>query len=257
MNIFGVYSKYYNLLYNEKNYQTEAEFVDTIIRKYAEVAKTLLDLGCGTGRHDINLVSKYTITGVDRSPEMLAYAQQLAEKETNRKESSKIVFQQGDIRKIYLDQQFDGIISLFHVMSYLNSNTDIKDVFHTVKTHLKLKGVFVFDFWYGPAVLTEKPSIRIKRMEDDDIRITRVAEPVLHPNDNIVDVNYTIFTVDKKTKKTQELKETHRMRYLFLPEIKMFLSEAGFEIYESGEWLTGGEPGLETWNAYCAVGVGK
>jgi SAM-dependent methyltransferase len=257
MNIFGSYSKYYNLLYNEKNYRTEAEFVDTIISKYANAAKTLLDLGCGTGRHDINLVSKYTITGVDRSPEMLTYAKELAEKKTNRKESSKLVFLQGDIRKICLDQQFDCIISLFHVMSYLNSNNDIKDVLKTVKFHLNPKGVFVFDFWYGPAVLTKKPSIRVKRMEDDDTRITRVAEPVIYPNDNIVDVNYTILALDKKTKMTQELKETHRMRYLFLPEIKMLLSEAGFEIYEFGEWLTGGETGLRTWNAYCAVGVGK
>lgn len=257
MNIFGVYSQYYDLLYDEKNYKTEAEFVNAAIRKYNSEAKSLLDLGCGTGRHCINLVSNYSVTGVDRSSEMLSSAKQVVAKEINQKDSSKISFHREDIRKLRLDQKFDGIISLFHVMSYLTDNADIKNALLTVKHHLAPNGVFIFDFWYGPAVLTEKPAIRVKRMENDEIKVTRVAEPVIHPNENIVDVNYTIFALDKKTKEAQELKETHRMRYLFLPELKLFLSEAGFKIFEIGEWLTCNKPGFETWNVYCVVGFIK
>ena len=90
-------------------------------------------------------------------------------------------------------------------------------------------------------------------MEDENIKVKRVAEPVMHPNDDIVDVNYTLTIFDKQTQKVDELKETHRMRYLFMPEIKMILDGAGLEICEAGEWLTAKNPGLDTWSVYCVV----
>jgi SAM-dependent methyltransferase len=257
MNVFGLYSQYYNLLYKEKDYQSEADFVDTLIRKYNKDAKTLLDLGCGTGKHDIALSKKYIVTGIDQSPQMLSIARQNTDAAKLTAESSNITFQQGDIRTICLDKQFDSVISLFHVMSYQTGNDDIRDVFYSVKKHLKSAGVFIFDFWYGPAVLTEKPSIRVKHMEDDAIRCTRVAQPVMHPNDNLVDVNYSLTVTDKQTQKVDELRETHRMRYLFMPEIKIVLAETGFEICEVGEWLTANEPGLDTWSVYCIVKTAK
>jgi SAM-dependent methyltransferase len=253
MSVFGLYSRYYNLLYKEKDYRKEAEFVDKLIQKYAKDAKSLLDFGCGTGRHDIALSKKYTVTGVDQSPQMLSIARRNADAAKPTTGTLNICFQRGDIRQIRLGRQFDGAISLFHVMSYQTGNDDIRDVFHNVKKHLKPAGVFIFDFWYGPAVLTEKPSVRVKDMEDDTIRITRVAQPVMHPNDNIVDVNYLLTVTEKQTQKVDELRETHRMRYLFMPEIKILLDGTGFEMCEFGEWLTAREPGLDTWSVYCVV----
>lgn len=114
-------------------------------------------------------------------------------------------------------------------------------------------GVFIFDCWYGPAVLTDRPVVRIKRLEDDDIEVTRIAEPKIHENKNIVDVNYNIFIKNKATGIAEELKETHRMRYLFKPEIDFLFEQAGFKLVESVEWMTGREPGFDTWGV-CFVG---
>ena len=75
MDVFNLYARYYNLLYKEKDYAGEAEYVHKLIQKYQPGAKSILDLGCGTGRHDILLAEKgYSVTGVDRSEEMLAVA---------------------------------------------------------------------------------------------------------------------------------------------------------------------------------------
>ncbi|MGO8176209.1 SAM-dependent methyltransferase, partial [Rhizobium ruizarguesonis] len=63
----------------------------------------------------------------------------------------------------------------------------------TVSNHLEDGGIFIFDFWYGPAVLWQRPSTRVKRLENDEISVVRVAESVVHDAENIVDVNYTIF----------------------------------------------------------------
>lgn len=250
MSVFGNYARYYDLLYRDKDYAAEAQFVHQLIQSHAPNTKSILELGCGTGNHAVLLAKEgYTIHGVDRSPEMLAKAsdrlsylpQELA---------SRLTFSPGDIREVRLDRQFDAVISLFHVFSYQTTNADLKAAFATVKNHLKPGGIFIFDCWYGPAVLSDRPAVRIKRLEDEEILMTRIAEPVMHPNDNWVDVNYQIFIKDKNSEAVTELKETHRMRYLFKPEVELLLNNIKLETIKCGEWMTSREPDFDTWGVY-------
>jgi SAM-dependent methyltransferase len=104
--------------------------------------------------------------------------------------------------------------------------------------HLKSEGIFVFDFWYGPAVLTDRPAVRVKRLEDEYLSVYRIATPVMHMNENVVDVNYEVLIEDKNTKALDTLKETHRMRYFFLPELEYMLTSAGFSILENLAWMS-------------------
>lgn len=245
MSVFGAYSHYYNLLYQDKDYHGETDYVHGLIRKYHPTTQNILDLGCGTGRHDILLAEKgYRITGVDFSDDMLAVA---------RSASSTLTFHQGDIRTIRLGEKFDAVISLFHVMSYQTTNDDLASSFATVREHLNPGGVFIFDCWYGPAVLSEPPVIRIKRLEDEKISVLRIAEPVMHPNENLVDVNYHVIVRVKTEGKDQDLRETHRMRYLFRPELDFFLRDAGLRIVDEFEWITNKPPGLNTWGVCFVV----
>ena len=140
-------------------------------------------------------------------------------------------------------------------MSYQTRNTDIQQVFVTVKNHLHPGGLFIFDFWYGPAVLTERPAVRVKRMEDNDFKVIRIAEPEMSPNENLVAVHYTTMVINKHTNNSQELRETHRMRYFFIPEIRSFLLQNGFEVCEIAEWLSKSEPGFQSWNVYAAARI--
>jgi hypothetical protein len=96
--------------------------------------------------------------------------------------------------------------------------------------------VFLYDYWYGPAVLTQKPEVRVKRLEDNKIRVTRIAEPVINVNENIVTVNYTVFIEDKTTGLVKQVNESHRMRYLFLPELT-YLHESAFIRQISYPWM--------------------
>ncbi len=252
MSVFGSYSDYYNLLYKDKDYAGETEYVHGLINKYQPNAKNILDLGCGTGRHDILLARRgYEITGIDMSEKMLAAAN--SQLSTSEFKNLNLKFIEGDIRTLRLGRTFDVVTSLFHVMSYQSGNNDLLAALSTVKTHLKPGGIFIFDCWYGPAVLTDRPTMRVKRLEDEKIVVTRIAEPVMHPNDNLVDVNYRVLVLEKATGKVEELKETHRMRYLFLPEIDLLLRKTGMEIIESSEWITGREPGFDTWGVCFVV----
>ncbi|MBD0389278.1 MAG: class I SAM-dependent methyltransferase, partial [Nostoc sp. C3-bin3] len=157
---------------------------------------------------------------------------------------------QGDLRTIRLNRHFDAIISLFHVISYQTTNQDLQATFATAKAHLKPGGVFIFDCWYGPAVLSDRPSVRVKRLEDEEISITRIAEPVMHPTQNLVDVNYQVFIKDQNNGAVEELQETHRMRYLFKPEVDLLFKNFQLEPIECREWMTNSEPGFDTWGVY-------
>jgi SAM-dependent methyltransferase len=241
MSVFGAYSRYYDLLYRDKDYASEAAYVHELIAKHRPGAKTVLDLGCGTGRHAGLLAERgYSLTGVDLSEEMLAVARQAQPTGS---------FFQGDVRSVRLGRTFDVVLSLFHVMSYQTTNADLLAALSTMREHLAPGGLFVFDCWYGPAVLTDRPQTRIKRLEDAAISVTRLAEPVLHPNDNLVDVNYQVFIRDKQTSVVEELRETHTMRYLFAPEVKLLLDSSGLRLTRLCEFMSEREPGFSSWNA--------
>lgn len=40
------------------------------------------------------------------------------------------------------------------------------------------------------------------------------------------------------------------MRYLFKPEVEYFLSQNQMILNQWGEWMTGKEPGFDTWSVY-------
>ena len=238
---FRKYSSYYNLLYHDKDYLSEVEYVEAFLKRYSvSPPQTILDLGCGTGNHDVIFARKgYDVTGIDLSSQMISIAKSRIESETTKWQSKgKLDFQLGDVRDIVLNSEFDSVISLFHVASYQTSNEDLIAYFRTAAKHLSKNGVFVFDFWYGPAVLTDKPSKRTKTFEDDELKIQRTASPLLYTNENVVEVNFEIQVHDKSNDSVELLKEQHHLRYLFLPEIQEFLKESGLEFLTAFEWMS-------------------
>ncbi|UAY50695.1 class I SAM-dependent methyltransferase [Ferruginibacter albus] len=239
------YSRYYDLLYKNKDYKSEAEYIAKLIRSVHPQTKNILELGAGTGNHAAILCNDgFTVTGLERSAEMVAKA-----KEKKIEGFTPVV---GDIQDYSIDQKFDAVISLFHVISYLTSNTALIDCFNTTNSHLNKGGVFIFDVWYTPAVYVQGSETRIKKMEDDDIEITRLAQPEAHYNLNVIDVNYEIIIQDKKTRLAEQYPEKHPMRHFSIPEINLLALLTGFEVIKTEEFLTAANPGENTWGV-CFV----
>ena len=253
MSVFKHYARYYDLLYRDKNYSAESNYIVHHLKKSCPEAQSILDLGCGTGRHDTCLAEAgYRIAGIDLSESMIALAED-RRKEQRPELQDRLSFQVGDIRQIHLDEKFDAVISLFHVISYLPENADIQKTFDNVCRHLRPGGLFLFDFWYGPAVLAQKPEVREKELEDDVIRVQRTACPEMKCDKNQVYVHYDLVIQEKKTSQVQKVNETHPMRYLFLPEIRQFLQDARLKFLFAEEWMTGKPPGPNTWGVCCAA----
>jgi len=247
---FSNYARYYDLLYRDKDYIGETKFIEQLLQLHAPGTQSILELGCGTGIHASLLAkSGYKVCGVDLSAEMLELAE---ERSRNLPPEIELKFKEGDVRTVRVEEKFDAVLSLFHVISYQVTNEDLQAAFRTAKAHLQPGGVFVFDCWYGPTVLSDPPAVRVKRLSDESISVTRIAEPVMYPNDNLVDVNYHVFIKDSEGK-IEEVEETHTMRYLFKPEIDALAEQNGFEVLKFGEWMTDKAAGFDTWGVYFVV----
>lgn len=243
MNNFKDYSRYYDLLYQDKDYNCEVNYIIDIIKNNRPLAKSILNLGCGTGKHDFILAeNKFEITAVDLSQEMIDIAKQTPN-------PYHISFLQDNINNLRLNKKFDVVISLFHVISYQTTNEELFLTFKTVFEHLVPGGLFIFDFWYGPAVLTERPESRKKVVENNSLKITRFSEPTIIPNNNRVDVDFKLVITEKSEQRSFEISEKHNMRYWFKPEIEYILKQIGFKVLKAEQWLTGEELSFNTWYA--------
>jgi hypothetical protein len=141
---------------------------------------------------------------------------------------------------------------LFHVLNYLTSNDDMAAGFSSAIRHTRPGGLFIFDCWYGPAVLTDPPRVAVRRFENDRVRVLRTAEPVMHPSRDVVDVNYEIVVQEKESGLATFIRESHAVRYFFQPELERLLHAQGVEILAAEEWLGAGKPGTNTFAA-CFV----
>jgi SAM-dependent methyltransferase len=246
--LFGRSARYYDSLYSDKDYAAEADYVDALIQRWAPGARSLLDLGCGTGRHAFEFARRgYTVFGVDRSAEMLVRArEQRARLPPGLGE--RLVFAHHDIRGLRLDRAFDCVAALFHVVSYQISNEDVLAAFAAAKAHLRENGLFVFDCWYGPGVFSDPPVRRTKVLRHGEQQLLRIAEPTMHINANLVDVSYQFVVEEGGRAAPSEFGETHRMRYFFAPELALALQMTGFKMAALSEWMSEREPDCQSWN---------
>lgn len=117
----------------------ECDFIEKEIR-YNKALK-ILDIGCGTGRHTIELTKRgYNVVGVDLSESLLQRAREKAEEQ-----NLKIDFQQQDARNLPFNKEFDLVIMLceggFSLMETDEMNFRILE---NATKALKSNGIIIF-----------------------------------------------------------------------------------------------------------------
>ena len=248
--VFEKYAQYYDLLYQEKDYQGESNYVMSLLSKFKPEAEKLLEFGSGSGIHARILANAgFKVYGIEKSQQMIDLGE-VSNAEIDNKENFSI--KKGDCTNTYIDNDFDAVISLFHVFSYQTSDDSVIGMLKNAYRQLKKGGVLIFDFWYAPAVWTIGPTLKVKRVQNDEISITRIAEPKCSKPKNIVEVNYQTFIKNRSCGKISEIKETHIMRAFNINEIVQFAKECGFVLLLSEEWITGNQPCDQTWGV-CSI----
>jgi SAM-dependent methyltransferase len=250
---FADYSRYYAAFYRDKDYASEAEFVLGSLRDNGFGGgpdHSILELGCGQGGHAIPLAQRgVSVIGVDRSAGMIEAANG-ARAALPASVSSRLRFSVGDIRSWKTDEKAGGVVSLFHVMSYLPTDADLRATFENARSHLDAGAPFAFDFWFGDAVLRDEPGPRRREVEGDGARVVRTATPTIDRARHTVDVNYRFDITPLDGSPAFTFEETHAMRYLFADELQRLCAAAGFEPVILSEWMAAPSTPPQSWNGY-------
>lgn len=210
-------SKYYDLIYLFKDYKKESEEISKLILKYKRnEARSLLDVGCGTGLHIKYLKAKYACTGLDLNEEMLKIA---------RRNVKGVRFLQGNMLSLNIKQKFDVITCLFSAIGYAKTAEQLRKTLSGFYKHLNLGGICIIDAWFDKAHW-RVGSVHLHSYNGNDIKIARVGYSAIKGDLSILDEHYLIAEKDKGVMyipDKSELRLTEREEFLRL------MKDAGFK----------------------------
>lgn len=138
-------ARVYDLLYSGAgimDFAADAAAVHELVQQSNPAARTLLDVGCGTGLHLAQLSKWYEVSGIDRSASMLDLAR--------ARLGDNVALSPADMRDFDLHRQFDVVTCLFSSIGYLTKDQDVSRAFQRFAHHLAPGGVLVVDGWVRP-----------------------------------------------------------------------------------------------------------
>jgi SAM-dependent methyltransferase len=133
-------SPYYHILYQHRNAREAEHFLDNLLGFLKpNPGASMLDLGCGKGRHSVYLNEKgFQVTGVDLSEQSIKYCMQF--------ENETLSFFLHDMRKIFRINDFDYVFNLFTSFGYFEKEADNYAAIKNAALALKANGILVIDF---------------------------------------------------------------------------------------------------------------
>jgi SAM-dependent methyltransferase len=255
MSVFeSQYADQYDRLYSQKNYRLECDLVEAAVQRFASGRpRNILDVGFGTGRHAVELASRgYEITGVDLSEAMLAHARR---KSASTPVESRLHWLRGDIRNFDAGSTFDMAIMMFAVVGYLTRNEDVLQGLRNIRRHLQPGALFICDFWYGPSVLSDRPTDRVKILKTATGKIIRTTQTDLDIVSHTATVKFNLWSTEAD-RVVSETSEAHCMRYFFPQEFALMLSQSGFSMQSISAFPSIDAPLTDaTWNALVVARV--
>ena len=155
---------------------------------------SVLDLGCGTGRHAIELGSiGFEVTGIDYLENLVARAREVAE----RKHLLNVSFEAADCRKVDLGRRFDLVLCLYDVVGTYADEAENRKILANLVHHLKPGAVALISVMN--LELTEKRAKHsFSLATDPDKLLALKPSGAMEKTGNIFDPEYYMIDLDTK-----------------------------------------------------------
>lgn len=138
MEPYTVFAPLYDSILGHVDYDQWYRYIHTLLTRYIETPRYILELGCGTGKFGAKFSRDgIPVFGMDRSLPMLQVAKSRAYRHFS-------VFC-GDMTRFHLSRKFDFIFSVHDTMNYFTEPSDLRKVFHSTREIMADNGVFMFD----------------------------------------------------------------------------------------------------------------
>jgi ubiquinone/menaquinone biosynthesis C-methylase UbiE len=175
---YGELAKYYDLLYEWKDYAKEARIIEQLIDRYKVTnGNALLDVGCGTGKHLQHLSRKFACVGMDVSEPMLNQARHNVE---------GVKFIRGNMVDFSLGRKFDVIVCLFSSIGFVRTYQKLARTLRNFADHLQMGGVVIIEPWFTKSS-ARSGLVHVLSQGNDELKIVRVDYTRIERNISIID----------------------------------------------------------------------
>ena len=215
---YGELAGYYDPIYSFKDYPKEARELLRLARRYLERrARSLLDVGCGTGLHLATFRRGLSsVAGVDLSPQMLAVAR--------RRLGRGVPLVQGDMRRFSLTKRFDVVTCLFSAIAYMETRRDRDRALANFYRHLNPGGVALVEGWVRRSRWRGAGG-DLRTYEDGDTRVARITSSWRDGDHSVVEYQYLI---GRRGERIRHFTEVVRNPLLETDELLESFRRAGF-----------------------------
>lgn len=155
-------SPYYYQLYFKRDKTEAAAFINKLLDYLKSKAGSfMLDIGCGKGRHSVQLASKgFDVTGIDLSERSIELAK--------KRENDSLHFFVHDMRLPFWVNYFDYAFNFFTSFGYFNTRRENYNAMRTIAQSLKPQGILVIDYLnvhYEEKVLQAQSQLKINNAD--------------------------------------------------------------------------------------------
>ena len=162
---FTVSAEIYDTVYaGIVDYRAAGAELTRLIRARNRDARSLLEVGCGTGAMLEQLAGEFDLFGVDLSGEMLAIA---------RSKPFTCAFRQADMAAFDLGCTFDAVICMFSSIGYMTDLEGLQAAYDRMAAHLGDGGVLVVEAWFTPECF-KAGRVGGSAAGDENMRVHRV-----------------------------------------------------------------------------------
>lgn len=160
-------SKYYHILYKNRDLDEASKLIDNLVKYLAPEEKaSMLDLGCGKGRHSLYLAKKgFQVTGIDLSIPSIKHARQF--------EQENLSFYSHDMRQLFRSNYYDYIFNFFTSFGYFQQDREHLNALVNARKGLTKGGIFGIDFFNTTYILDHLVAEEEKLVDGIRFKITR------------------------------------------------------------------------------------
>ena len=212
--MFTKSARYYDALYAFKDYGAAASALRDHVRARHPGAGSVLDVGCGTGRHLQELRGDFEVEGLDLSPELLEVARDRL--------GPDVPLHRADMADFSLGRRFDVVTCLFSAVAYVRTHENLRRAVRCMAEHLNPDGLLLVEPWFSPERYWVG-RITANFVDEPDLKIAWMYVSERRGDVSVLPIHYMVGS----TEGVEEFHEEHQLGLWTHEQYMTALADAG------------------------------